>query len=126
MMDILSDRTEDPQNIQQPYRTTPLVLPHARTIHDVASPADTNCRSADVGQPFRNSSILMPGPRTINDLRPGAGAPAYQPPRGPQYNSSPTPPTKPQQSLYNSPAPLYSEEAMEEAALQHPGYVQAR
>jgi hypothetical protein len=38
-------------------------------------------------QPYRTAPLVMPGPKTINEV--GAGAPIYQPVRGPQYNTLP-------------------------------------
>jgi len=117
----------------QPYRTTPLILPNAKTIHDSPS-AVVSGEHPPVPSlhPYRNSSLLLPEPRTINELPCGL---RYQPMRGPQYNPGCSTNNSPQfiqraapgqPVLYNSPAALYSEEAYDEAASQHPGYVQAK
>lgn len=117
---------EDPPLTDQPYRTLPLVLPRAKTIHDTV-PANkflTVSLASPGDQPYRNSAVGLATPRTINDLSVGEGAPVYQQYRGPQYN---TPLAKPRVKspglVYNSPAPLYSEENLAEAAL-HPIYGQ--
>lgn len=92
----------------QPYRTTPLVLPHAKTIHDTG---DINKKFYSASQesqgpkPYRNSSLVMPGPKTIHEA--GIGAGPYRPYRGPQYFVDKKP-TEKVQSVYNSPIPLYS------------------
>ena len=86
----------------QPYRTTPLVLPHAKTIHDKGKTQNkfiSATKEPQTGQvyikvdfcnitylvlqPYRNSTLVTPAPRTINEA--GAGAGPYQPYRGPQY-----------------------------------------
>merc|ERR1719228_2114839 len=61
--------------VNQPYRTTPLVLPHAKTIHDIGDPKKkfASATKDSQGQPYRTSTLVMPTPRTINDV--GAGAP---------------------------------------------------
>merc|ERR1712212_1364067 len=113
----------------QPYRTTPLVLPHAKTIHDTVPAAKfLNQHQLDGGQqPYRNSTVALPAPRTINDLAPGRGAPVYQQYRGPQFN---TQMAKPAQKMglpahaYNSPVPLYSQDNLAEAMAENPGFVQ--
>jgi len=115
----------------QPYRTLPLVLPHAKTIHDTLPPATFLPHHAEtlvVGQPYRSSVVALPAPRTLNDLSPGSrGAPTYQQYRGPQFNTQMARP--PQKAglpaAYNSPAPLYSQENLDEVATNHQGYVQA-
>jgi len=74
-------------------------------------------------QPYRTASLIMPGPKTINES--GAGAPTYQPYRGPQYNTQINKGgIQGAQGLYNSPVPLYSEETLV-AEPNHPGFVQA-
>jgi len=118
---------EIPPLTEQPYRTTPLVLPRAKTIHDTV-PATKFLAVSQGGsgeqKPYRNSAVGLAAPRTINDLSVGEGAPVYQQYRGPQYN---TPMAKPRIKspglIYNSPAPLYSDENLAEAAL-HPIYGQ--
>merc|ERR1719347_1302731 len=49
----------------QPYRTTPLILPNAKTIHDYPS-AVVSGEHPPVPSlhPYRNSSLLLPEPRT--------------------------------------------------------------
>merc|ERR1719347_1662650 len=126
-------RGGDEETVNQPYRTTPLILPNAKTIHDSPS-AVVSGEHPPVPSlhPYRNSSLLLPEPRTINELPCGL---RYQPMRGPQYNPGCSTNNSPQfiqraatgqPVLYNSPAALYSEEAYDEAASQHPGYVQAK
>jgi len=112
----------------QPYRTTPLVLPHAKTIHDTipASKFLNQHPETAPSQPYRNSCVALPAPRTINDLSPREGAPVYRQYRGPQYNTQ-IQHTKSanKNAVYNSPASLYSEENLTDAASHHPGYVQS-
>ena len=70
----------------QPYRTTPLVLPHAKTIHhmgDINKKFYSTTPGQGGGQPYRNSALVMPAPRTIHEV--GVGAGPYTPYRGPQY-----------------------------------------
>ena len=142
-------------DLVQPYRTTPLVLPHAKTIHDLGDQGnkfvtpsrqpDTSCpvrESSSAGssliccQPYRTSSLVMPGPRTIHEVK--AGGPSFKPYRGPQYYAdkgfSPLPlPTITQHSpdtnslthfqplqTYNSPVNLYSDQALAEALHNKP------
>lgn len=114
----------------QPYRTTPLVLPHAKTIHDTVPAAKfLNQHQLDGGQqPYRNSCVALPAPRTINDLPPGRGAPVYQQYRGPQFNTQMAKPalkTGLPTPAYNSPVPLYSKDNLAEALAENPGFVQA-
>jgi len=109
----------------QPYRTTPLVLPHAKTIHDTVPPAKflNQHQHSEGQQPYRSSCVALPAPRTINDLAPGRGAPVYQQYRGPQFN---TQMAKPAQKMglptpsYNSPVPLYSQDNLAEAMAENP------
>jgi len=115
----------------QPYRTTPLVLPHAKTIHDTVPPAKflNQHQHADGQQPYRSSTVALPAPRTINDLAPGRGAPVYQQYRGPQFNTQMAKPAHNQKmglpvSVYNSPVPLYSQDNLAEAMAENPGFVQ--
>jgi len=124
----LQDRDPEPHYdevplVSQPYRTTPLILPHAKTIHDTvpASKFLAHHSNTAQSQPYRNSCVALPAPRTLNDLN--GGGTAYQQYRGPQYNTQMAKPTV-KNALYNSPAPLYSEENLAEAAASHPGYVQ--
>jgi len=110
--------------VNQPYRTTPLVLPHAKTIHDIGNPKNkfiSPTKEPQPGQPYRTSSMAMPAPKTINEA--GAGAPAYQQHRGPQYFTDRTPVPK-GPTVYNSPAALYSQETLAEEA-DNPSYSQA-
>lgn len=74
-------------------------------------------------QPYRTAPLVMPGPKTINEV--GAGAPSYQPVRGPQYNTLPARSSfsKPF-GQYNSPRPIYSEESIQTSP-PHPGYSQS-
>jgi len=118
----------------QPYRTTPLVLPHAKTIHDTNQPGNkyvSSVRDHQDQTPYRSSSLLMPGPKTIHEVK--VGGPSFQPYRGPQYYAEkgyvPVPVnvqatqyfadtnlvTKPHSNIYNSPAGLYGDEALAEA-----------
>ena len=123
--------------VSQPYRTTPLVLPHAKTIHSVGKQGNrflTQSTTQEESQPYRTSSLIMPGPRTIHEVR--GGAPSFTPYRGPQYwadkGFTPVPlslptitqhapnatrPLHPQQ-LYNSPVNLYSDQALAEALIK--------
>lgn len=97
----------------QPYRTTPLVLPHAKTIHDVGEAQKTLASlSTENPRPYRNSSLAMAAPRTINET--GIGAGPYRPYRGPQYYTDRKPVEKNPVS-YNSPIRLYGKEALAEA-----------
>jgi len=126
----MNSHQDDVPLVLQPYRTTPLVLPHAKTIHDVGNPNTkfiASVQEPQTGQPYRNATMAMPGPKTINEIF--VGGPTYQPQRGPQYNSGgsigrPNVIKATPAQIYNSPAQLYSEEAKTEAA-QHPGFVQA-
>lgn len=124
----------------QPYRTTPLVLPHAKTIHDLGDQGNkfvTPSRQPDSScPPYRTSSLVMPGPRTIHEVK--AGGPSFKPYRGPQYYadkgfSSLPLPTITQHSpdtnslthfqplqTYNSPVNLYSDQALAEALHNKP------
>jgi len=119
----------------QPYRTTPLVLPHAKTIHDNSNhPGNkyiSSVRDPQDQTPYRSSSLLMPGPKTIHEVK--VGGPSFQPYRGPQYYADkgyvPVPVqvqatqyyadtnlvTKPLSNVYNSPVGLYGDEALAEA-----------
>lgn len=113
----------------QAYRTTPLILPNAKTIHDSSSNITSGEHpSVSSSHHFRNSCLLLPAPRTINEL---PGALRYKPVRGPQFNQGNSidknqpKSSNSQPSVYNSPAPLYSDEVYQEVASQHPGYVQA-
>jgi len=119
--------------VAPPYRTTPLVLPHAKTIHSVGEQGNrflTPSGTQEESQPpYRTSSLIMPGPRTIHEVR--GGGPTFTPYRGPQYYAdkgfTPLPlPTITQHSphstrplhplqLYNSPVHLYSDQALAEA-----------
>merc|ERR1712227_244740 len=114
----------------QPHRTTPLVLPHAKTIHDNSNhPGNkyiSSVRDPQDQTPYRSSSLLMPGPKTIHEVK--VGGPSFQPYRGPQYYAEkgyvPVPVnvqatqyfadtnlvTKPHSNIYNSPAGLYGVE----------------
>jgi len=119
---------------KQPYRTTPLILPHAKTIHDhgeVGNKFISTVREDNQPRPYRTSTLIMPTPRTIHEAT--AGGPIYQPYRGPQYYSDkgyiPVPVTdngtqylanttqarKPITNTYNSPEKLYSNIALAEA-----------
>jgi len=110
----------------QPYRTTPLVLPNPKTILDAGEAERKYCTQTvekKEPKPYRTASLIMPGPKTINES--GAGAPTYQPYRGPQYNTQINKGgIQGAQGLYNSPVPLYSEETLV-AEPNHPGFVQA-
>jgi len=115
----------------QPYRTTPLVLPHAKTIHETVPPAKflNQHQHPDGQQPYRSSTVALPAPRTINDLAPGRGAPVYQQYRGPQFNTQMAKPAHQQKMglpvpAYNSPVPLYSQDNLAEAIAENPGFVQ--
>merc|ERR1711971_336765 len=115
----------------QPYRTTPLVLPHAKTIHDTVPPAKflNQHQHTEGQQPYRSSTVALPAPRTINDMAPGRGAPVYQQYRGPQFNTQMAKPAQKQMGLppthaYNSPVPLYSQDNLAEAMAENPGIVQ--
>jgi len=114
----------------QPYRTTPLVLPHAKTIHDTVPPAKflNQHQHAEGQQPYRSSTVALPAPRTINDMAPGRGAPVYQQYRGPQFNTQMAKPAHQKMGLpapaYNSPVPLYSQDNLAEAMADNPGFVQ--
>jgi len=109
----------------EPYRTTPLVLANPRTIHDAGEPERKYCTTTHDNEPkpYRTASLVMPGPKTINEV--GAGAPTYQPYRGPQYNTQihKGGPQAAAHGLYNSPLPLYSEETLANEPT-NPGYVQ--
>lgn len=116
-----------------PYRTTPLVLPHAKTIHSVGEQGNRFLSASGTQEesqpPYRTSSLVMPGPRTIHEVR--GGGPSFSPYRGPQYYAdkgfTPLPlPTITQHAphttrplhplqLYNSPVHLYGDEALAEA-----------
>jgi len=138
---VLQNSTQDAQSNphndevpidDQPYRTTPLVLPHAKTIHDTVPPAKflNQHQHAEAGQqPYRSSTVALPGPRTINDLAPGRGAPVYQQYRGPQFNTQMAKPAHQKMGLpaptYNSPVPLYSQDNLAEAMAENPGFVQS-
>lgn len=125
----LSSHNDEVPIDDQPYRTTPLVLPHAKTIHDTVPPAKflNQHQHSEGQQPYRSSTVALPAPRTINDLAPGRGAPVYQQYRGPQFN---TQMAKPAQKMglpahaYNSPVPLYSQDNLAEAMAENPGFVQ--
>ena len=72
----------------QPYRTTPLVLPHAKTIHDHGEVGnkfistvreDNQPRVIEYSwhkifqimlyfKPYRTSTLIMPTPRTIHEV----------------------------------------------------------
>merc|ERR1719499_2054957 len=106
--------TDADLNIEkQPYRTTPLVLPHAKTIHDIGEAQKTLASSSTENpRPYRNSSLAMAAPRTINET--GIGAGPYRPYRGPQYYTDRKPVEKNPVS-YNSPIRLYGKEALAEA-----------
>lgn len=110
----------------QPYRTTPLVLPNPKTILDAGEAERKYCTQTvekKEPKPYRTASLIMPGPKTINES--GAGAPTYQPYRGPQYNTQINKGgIQGAQGLYNSPVPLYSEETLV-AEPNHPGFVKA-
>jgi len=96
----------------QPYRTTPLVLPHAKTIHhmgDINKKFYSTTPGQGGGQPYRNSALVMPAPRTIHEV--GVGAGPYTPYRGPQYYTDKKVVEK-AQPVYNSPLPLYSAETL--------------
>lgn len=125
----------------QPYRTTPLVLPHAKTIHDLGEQGNkfvTASKQPDLdlaSPPYRTSSLVQPGPRTIHEVR--GGGPTFRPYRGPQYYADkgytalPLPTitqhttdsgvaqVQPLQ-LYNSPVNLYSDQALAEALQNKP------
>merc|ERR1712130_952434 len=127
----LSPHNDEVPIDDQPYRTTPLVLPHAKTIHDTVPPAKflNQHQHADGQQPYRSSTVALPAPRTINDLAPGRGAPVYQQYRGPQFNTQMAKPAHNQKmglpvSVYNSPVPLYSQDNLAEAMAENPGFVQ--
>merc|ERR550539_302382 len=124
--------------VSQPYRTAPLVLPHAKTIHCVGEKGNrllTASTTQEESQtPYRTSSLIMPGPRTIHEVR--GGGPSFTPYRGPQYWADkgftplPLPPptitqhtphsTRPLHplQLYNSPVNLYSDQALAEALIK--------
>jgi len=126
----------------QPYRTTPLVLPHAKSIHETGELGNKFVVSDKKPQngsatPYRNSALIMPGPRTIHEVGASGGQyRGYEQYRGPQYwadrGYTPVPASqfpqadpglmeKPTVSrVYNSPAALYSEENLA-AALQEIG-----
>jgi len=108
----------------QPYRTTPLVLPHAKTIHDGGEMnkniISTTKKEPQGSQPFRNSSLVMAAPRTINET--GVGAGPYRPYRGPQYFADRKPVDK-AQAVYNSPVHLYSQDTLEQEA-DNPSHTQ--
>jgi len=132
---------QDPQQIEpevniekQPYRTTPLVLPHAKTIHDhgeVGNKFISTVREDNQPRPYRTSTLIMPTPRTIHEVK--AGGPVYQPYKGPQYYSdkgyipvpvadnatqylaNTTQARKPITNTYNSPVKLYSNNSLAEA-----------
>jgi len=89
----------------QPYRTTPLVLPHAKTIHDTGEILYPSSSVVGGSQPYRNSSLVMAAPRTIHEV--GVGAGPYKPYRGPQYYTDKKQ-TEKAQPVYNTPLPLYS------------------
>merc|ERR1712098_584462 len=89
----------------QPYRTTPLVLPHAKTIHDTGEILYPTSSVVGGSQPYRNSSLVMAAPRTIHEV--GVGAGPYKPYRGPQYYTDKKQ-TEKAQPVYNTPLPLYS------------------
>jgi len=121
--------TDEVPLVDQPYRTTPLVLPHAKTIHETLPAANFLQQHPEAGQekPYRNSTVSLPAPRTLNDL--ACVGTAYQQYRGPQFNTQMTKPVqKPPSQLpfnsYNSPAPLYSQDNLTEAVATHPGFVQ--
>jgi len=126
----------------QPYRTTPIVLPHAKSIHETGElgnkflVSDKKPQNGSV-TPYRNSALIMPGPRTIHEVGASGGQyRGYEQYRGPQYwadrGYTPVPAShfpledpglmeKPTVSrVYNSPAMLYSEENLA-AALQESG-----
>jgi len=112
---------------QQPYRTTPLLLPHAKTIHHVGElgnkflePSKDNTKV-----PYRTASLVMPEPRTIHEV--GPGGPVYQQFRGPQYwaergytpikldshSTLATNKTPGISNSYNSPLGLYSQDTLD-------------
>merc|ERR1712098_897259 len=93
----------------QPYRTTPLVLPHAKTIHDTGEILYPSSSVVGGSQPYRNSSLVMAAPRTIHEV--GVGAGPYKPYRGPQYYTDKKQ-TEKAQPVYNSPLPLYSTQTL--------------
>jgi len=98
----------------QPYRTTPLVLPHPKTIHhkgEINKKFYSTTAAKDGGQPYRNSALVMPAPRTIHEV--GVGAGPYTPYRGPQYYTDKKVVEK-AQPVYNSPLPLYSTQTLAE------------
>merc|ERR1711962_1763038 len=98
----------------QPYRTTPLVLPHPKTIHhkgEINKNFYSTTAIQDGGQPYRNSALVMPAPRTIHEV--GVGAGPYTPYRGPQYYTDKKVVEK-AQPVYNSPLPLYSSQTLAE------------
>jgi len=98
----------------QPYRTTPLVLPHPKTIHHMGEKNKKFYSTPAVqggGQPYRNSALVMPAPRTIHEV--GVGAGPYTPYRGPQYYTDKKVVQK-AQPIYNSPLPLYSSQTLSE------------
>jgi len=98
----------------QPYRTTPLVLPHPKTIHhkgEINKKFYSTTAVQDGGQPYRNSALVMPAPRTIHEV--GVGAGPYTPYRGPQYYTDKKVAEK-AQPVYNSPLPLYSSQTLAE------------
>jgi len=97
----------------QPYRTLPLVLPHAKTIHDQVPQSMAANREIPTEKPYRNSSLAMPGPKTIHEA--GVGAGPYQPYRGPQFYMDRKPVEK-TQPVYNSAIHLYSKSALESEA----------
>jgi len=100
----------------EPYRTLPLVLPGARTVHDQAAVAESVAgQQGGPDQPFRSAAHSLPGPRTIHECR--AGGPSYQPYRGPQYYAGSKPATV-VAGIYNSPAPLYRMEDTEVTPVQ--------
>jgi len=111
----------------QPYRTTPLVLPHPKTIHhkgEINKKFYSTTGVQDGGQPYRNSALVMPAPRTIHEV--GVGAGPYTPYRGPQYYTDKKVAEKgphyytskkfveKAQPVYNSPLPLYSSQTLAE------------
>merc|ERR1711915_184024 len=75
LKDTSSTHIED-----QVYRTSPLVLPSSKTILDTPSAVDTSTHQ-EVKHQFRNHCIKLASPRNINDLKPGEGAPVFQPKR---------------------------------------------
>merc|ERR1712025_138209 len=93
----------------QPYRTTPLVLPHAKTIHDTGEILYPTSSVVGGSQPYRNSALVMAAPRTIHEV--GVGAGPYKPYRGPQYYTDKKQ-TEKAQPVYNSPLPLDSTQTL--------------